>query len=203
MAPKWRQETPGKCPDKTCRGSVKAPKQRPDKAPRPALRRPEEGRRGLRKRSPRVAPKWPQEVLQQGPRCPKQSAKTDHRKVPRPQGGSIRALSGGPRWFQERPQSASRRWSNIAWKLIRRWPQRVPKSGPKTVPRGPEKECKRAPKRRPKMAQGGSKRWHKRLQEAFRGSEGASRGPYSPDAAESLDSPIREGPRRRDLPPIS
>ena len=162
MAPKWRQETPGKCPDKTCRGSVKAPKQRPDKAPRPALRRPQRKAEEGSGRSPRVAPKLPQEVLQQGPICPKQSAKTDHRKVPRPQGGSIRALSGGPRWFQERPQSASRRWSNIAWKLIRRWPQRVPKSGPKTVPRGPEKECKRAPKRRPKMAQGGSKRWHKK-----------------------------------------
>ena len=203
MAPKWRQETPGKCPDKTRRGSVRAPKRGPDKAPRPALRRPQRKAEEGSGRSPRVAPKLPQEVLQQGPRCPKQSAKTDHRKVPRPQGGSIRALSGGPRWFQERPQSASRRWSNIAWKLIRRWPQRVPKSGPKTVPRGPEKNVKGRPREDPRWPKEVRRRGTRRLQKAFRGSEGASRGPYSPDAAESLDSPIREGPRRRDLPPIS
>ena len=136
MAPKWRQETPGKCPDKTCRGSVKAPKQRPDKAPRPALRRPQRKAEEGSGRSPRVAPKLPQEVLQRGSRCPKQSAKTDHGKVPRPQG-----VHQGAKW---RPQMVSGGAAKRFKKMVQDCVEVSPQMAPQGAQERPQDRSKRA-----------------------------------------------------------
>ena len=137
MAPKWRQETPGKCPDKTRRGSVRVPKRRPGRAPRPALRKPQRKAEEGSGRSPRVAPKLPQEVLQQCPRCPKQSAKTDHRKVPRPQGG----LQQGAKW---RPQMVSGEAAKRFKKMVQYCVEVNPQMAPKGAQERPQDGSKRA-----------------------------------------------------------
>ena len=70
-----------------------------------------------------------------------------------------------------------------------------PNSSPTRVPILPQKECKGGPKEAPRLPKEARRGGTGRLQDAFRGPEGASRGPYTPDAAERLDSPHELFPR--------
>ena len=70
-----------------------------------------------------------------------------------------------------------------------------PNSSPTRVPKLPQKECKGGPKEAPRLPKEARRGGTGRLQDAFRGPEGASRGPYTPDTAERLDSPHELFPR--------
>ena len=137
MAPKWRQETPGKCPDKTCRGSVKAPKQRPDKAPRPALRRPQRKAEEGSGRSPRVAPKLPLRGAPTGPKMPQTERQTGPQKSPTAPGG----LHQGAKW---RPQMVSGEAAKRFKKMVQYCVEVNPQMAPKGAQKRPQDGSKRA-----------------------------------------------------------